>query len=175
MIQEKPNWTQDDQGQWWYRCKGRAGRYRGVLRTCERCGIEFPSIASRRHPGRAVLCSRQCAGLSRNFQGQLKEGGSNWHGGRTVQRGYVKVYAPEHHSLAGRATTRKYVFEHRIVMEQKLGRNLLPHETVHHMNGDRSDNRPENLELWATSQPSGQRITDGSPHCGTCSCFGRPT
>lgn len=50
--------------------------------------------------------------------------------------------------------------EHRYVMEQMIGRPLWPDEDVHHRNGDRSDNRPENLELWSTSQPRGQRIDD---------------
>lgn len=54
----------------------------------------------------------------------------------------------------------KYHFEHRVVMAEKLGRDLHDFENVHHINGDKSDNHPDNLELWAKVQPSGQRVAD---------------
>lgn len=54
----------------------------------------------------------------------------------------------------------KSVQEHRHVMSLALGRELRPGENVHHKNGVRHDNHPENLELWVTNQPSGQRPVD---------------
>jgi hypothetical protein len=81
----------------------------------------------------------------------------NWKGGRTRHKaGYVMIRVPDH----PRAVKSPYVFEHVLVAEQLLGRYLLPGESIHHRNGIRDDNRPENLELWTKPQPSGIRVSD---------------
>lgn len=77
-----------------------------------------------------------------------------------VQRGYVWVWNPEAAERARPGTKKPYVLEHRLVMEKVLGRPLLSDEQVHHKNGKRDDNRPENLELWVRKQPPGQRVQD---------------
>ncbi len=71
-------------------------------------------------------------------------------------QGYV-FWTDNTHPLAGDTGM---LLEHRVVMANVLGRKLFPKESVHHMNGDRADNRPDNLELWSTSQPPGQRVED---------------
>ncbi len=57
------------------------------------------------------------------------------------------------------------VAEHRMVVSNNIGRALFEHETVHHKNGQRDDNRLENLELWSESQPAGQRVEDKINWC----------
>lgn len=113
-------------------------------RACEVCGNEFRVVpgdvhkALRRGNRPPRFCSRTCR--SKAYRG---EGNPNWRGGRRLrQDGYISVYAPDHPNAAG-----GYVMEHRLVVEQQIGRYLSAEEVVHHRNHVTIDNRPENLEL----------------------------
>lgn len=76
--------------------------------------------------------------------------------GKTKDKsGYIQV-----RTIKGDGKSGKYTYEHRLVMEQFLGRLLESHESVHHKNGNKQDNRIENLELWSKAQPAGQRVAD---------------
>lgn len=72
-----------------------------------------------------------------------------WH---TDSHGYIRVMDPDF--------PMKTIGQHRLIVSQQLGRRLERHENVHHKNGDRTDNRLENLELWSKMQPCGQRAED---------------
>ena len=74
---------------------------------------------------------------------------ARWKGGRRHdQDGYVLIWSPNHPY----ASSDKYVFEHRLIMESILGKYLTPNEVVHHINGTTDDNRPENLLICSNVQ-----------------------
>ncbi len=66
----------------------------------------------------------------------------SWKGGKRMRFGYVEIYKPDHPYAV-----QSYVFEHRLVMEESIGRYLKSDEIVHHKNGIRNDNSIENLEV----------------------------
>ena len=76
-----------------------------------------------------------------------------WH---LTTHGYIECYD---------VNTKKWRGEHRLIMERLLGRSLSSTETVHHKNGIRRDNREENLELWDSAHPKGQKIQDKIAWC----------
>lgn len=134
------------------------------MKTCPQCQTEFvPSSRHVRCPKCRVknkgkdLCScgaekqwtsancRSCHSSIKRAPKPIEDRSR-----RLTSSGYVYMCLPGKANYA----------EHRYIMEQHLGRPLLPSETVHHKNGVRHDNRIENLELWSTSQPSGQRVED---------------
>ena len=107
---------------------------------CESCGKEqkrFPNHVKR---NKHNFCNRDCRSDWQR-KNQQRENNPNWRGGKyKTERDYVMAYAPEHE----RANNWGYVYEHILVAEKKYRRSTKGYH-VHHLNGVRDDNRPENL------------------------------
>jgi hypothetical protein len=101
--------------------------------------------------GQSIQSPDKKGRLRRFVRGHSSKGSGNamWNGGRKItQHGYVLILKHDHpySDVSG------YVLEHRLVMEQHIGRYLTKDEDVHHINGNKTDNRIENLELTNRSK-----------------------
>ena len=133
-------------------------RRKGTHVPCVYCGTIFWVV--RRRISTARYCSRKCQDAHWRIGGSPNLGkGAPY----LDASGYVLVSKPDHPEVQRRKErgVRNYrLRQHRLVMEEVLGRELHPWETVHHKNGNRADNSIENLELWIGRQPSGVRLAD---------------
>lgn len=119
--------------------------------VCQNCGKEFKRVKSQ-VVGKYLLCSRKC--LSEiwkgvNHSGFFKKGNKkekciNFKDGTQEANGYIMDLSPDHPF----ANKRGYVYQHRIIMEKKIGRFLSPEEVVHHIDKNKKNNEPENLYLF---------------------------
>ena len=108
-----------------------------MIRICEQCKRNYDTNNKKRK-----FCSRKCYEkyFSENYRADRCP---TWKGGRHSQGRYMRIYSPSHPNCNNKG----YVYEHRLVMEKHIGRTLLEHEIVHHVDNDPFNNKIENLIL----------------------------
>ena len=95
-----------------------------------------------------------------------RENNGRWKGGRFKHgSGYIMVKAWSH----PHRNNQNYVWEHRLIMEKKLGRYLKPEEQIHHINEIKDDNRIENLKLFANRSEHTKHHHPKQTICKKCS------
>jgi len=144
------------------------GIYQGdtdEILTLYKSGMSMRAIAEKIGRSTHVVFNRvKSAGISRPYQGSGEQH-SQFKGELCDDgQGYLTGWLSPDDPMAAMRDKRGYVKEHRLVMARKLGRPLLSNEDVHHKNGIKIDNSPENLELWIVNQPKGQRVSDVAQH-----------
>ncbi len=124
-----------------------------AARKCKRCGEPLTRRANEK-PGRFAarrFCSRGCAAAFGSEAARAKARASTTPPKPVYRNGYRMIWLRDAKPPPSQKRKRgRYAYEHRLVMEAHLDRKLEPREVVHHKNGDRLDNRPDNLELFAS-------------------------
>lgn len=147
--------------------------YVGTVLALRAQGLSQEKIARKIHMSQAVI-SRvlRNAGLPTALKAERETHG-NWRGGRLVTGdGYIQVQVQANDPMACMRQRSGYVLEHRLVMARAIGRPLSPSETVHHINGDRTDNRIENLQLRFGNHGVGVVMT--CDKCGSSAISPKP-
>lgn len=131
----------------------RLGTCKYVWIACETCGkerwVEIRKTGKPKNPLCRLCNSRKGGYASKGLK--EREANPNWKGGRGKDgHGYIRILLYPDDLFYPMANKKGYVLEHRLVMAQHLGRCLWPYEVVHHKNGARDDNRPENLRLFTS-------------------------
>jgi hypothetical protein len=141
-----------------------------VIKKCLTCKKEFTTFPCFIKIGQGKFCSSKCYGKSlkgthcgiktefkkglvpwnrgKKFPQLSRENNRNWKGGRHLcKNGYI-VLIVSNHPFADKFGR---IYEHRFIMEKTLGRYLKPTEHIHHINGIKTDNKPENLQLFKSN------------------------